>query len=173
MRIDRQSTLRLLHIRPLSGRNANFFKHSRGTARRFISCAIGMEPAEKRFVKRRTVWVSGNFSLLRNGPGRRAASKRLWGTFQDRLTSELRLARAADLHAANEVLRRFLPDYNRRLVVRRAKRKSWAPRSQRPRAHLLLRARTRDQQRQLRAVGRTPLSDPAPAQRISFAGAKA
>jgi hypothetical protein len=38
----------------------------------------------------------------------------LWGTFQDRLTSELRLVGAADLDGANAVLRRFLPDYNRR-----------------------------------------------------------
>jgi hypothetical protein len=32
----------------------------------------------------------------------------------DRLTSELRLAGATDLATATEVLRRFLPDYNRR-----------------------------------------------------------
>jgi hypothetical protein len=38
--------------------------------------------------------------------------ERLWGTFQDRFISELRLAGAADLHAANQVLCRFLPDYN-------------------------------------------------------------
>ena len=35
---------------------------------------------------------------------------------QDRLRSELRLGGAADLHAANGVLRRFVSDYNRRFA---------------------------------------------------------
>jgi transposase len=47
-------------------------------------------------------------------PQAKGRIERLWGVFQDRLRSELRLAGAADLLAANQVLRRFLPDYNRR-----------------------------------------------------------
>jgi transposase len=47
-------------------------------------------------------------------PQAKGRIERLWGVFQDRLRSELRLAGAADLVAANHVLRRFLPDYNRR-----------------------------------------------------------
>ena len=49
--------------------------------------------------------------------------ERLWGTFQDRLTSELRLAGAHDLGTSNQVLRHFLPDHNRRFVAPRARRK--------------------------------------------------
>lgn len=40
--------------------------------------------------------------------------ERLWRTFQDRLSSELRLAGASCLAQANAVLDSFLPDYNRR-----------------------------------------------------------
>lgn len=47
-------------------------------------------------------------------PQAKGRIERLWGIFQDRLRSELRLAGAADLDSANQVLRRFLPDYNRR-----------------------------------------------------------
>ncbi|HXQ26512.1 MAG TPA: hypothetical protein VN822_08920, partial [Candidatus Acidoferrales bacterium] len=48
--------------------------------------------------------------------------------FQDRLSSELRLAGAADLEAANEVLRRFLPDHNRRFGrAPRESEKAWRP----------------------------------------------
>ncbi|MGH2467344.1 MAG: ISNCY family transposase [Candidatus Limnocylindrales bacterium] len=43
--------------------------------------------------------------------------ERLWGTFQDRLVSELRRAGAADRVAANAVLRVFLPPFNRRFAV--------------------------------------------------------
>jgi len=52
--------------------------------------------------------------LAAQSPQAKGRIERLWGTFQDRLTSELRLARAHDLHSSNQVLRRFLPDHNRR-----------------------------------------------------------
>lgn len=42
--------------------------------------------------------------------------ERLWRTFQDRLVSELRLAKAATLDHANDVLSRFLPEYSRRFA---------------------------------------------------------
>jgi transposase len=51
-------------------------------------------------------------------PQAKGRIERLWGTFQDRLTSELRLAGAATCEQANQVLRRFLPRHNRRFVVR-------------------------------------------------------
>ena len=47
-------------------------------------------------------------------PQAKGRIERTWGVFQDRLTSELRLARALDLATANHVLHRFLPGYNRR-----------------------------------------------------------
>jgi hypothetical protein len=43
--------------------------------------------------------------------------ERAWGTFQDRLVSELRRAGAADLPAANVVLRAFVPRFNTRFGV--------------------------------------------------------
>ena len=43
--------------------------------------------------------------------------ERLWGTFQDRLVSELRRAGASDRSSANAVLRAFLPRFNRRFGV--------------------------------------------------------
>lgn len=54
--------------------------------------------------------------------------ERLWGVFQDRLRSELRLAAATDLESANAVLRRFLPDFNRRFGRAPAhSEKAWRP----------------------------------------------
>jgi len=43
--------------------------------------------------------------------------ERAWGTFQDRLVVELRLAGAVDLLTANRVLARFVPRFNRRFAV--------------------------------------------------------
>ncbi len=50
-------------------------------------------------------------------PQAKGRVERLWGTFQDRLASELRLAGAHNCEQANQVLRRFLPRHNRRFVV--------------------------------------------------------
>ncbi len=50
-------------------------------------------------------------------PQAKGRVERLWGTFQDRLASELRLAGAVNCEQANQVLRRFLPRHNRRFVV--------------------------------------------------------
>jgi transposase len=50
-------------------------------------------------------------------PQAKGRIERLWGTFQDRLVSELRLAGATNLAAANAVLQHFLPAYNRRFAV--------------------------------------------------------
>jgi hypothetical protein len=43
--------------------------------------------------------------------------ERAWGTFQDRLVVELRLAGADDIAAAERVLARFVPRFNRRFAV--------------------------------------------------------
>jgi hypothetical protein len=53
-------------------------------------------------------------------PQAKGRIERLWGTFQDRLVSELRLVGATNLAEANAVLSRFLPDYNRRFAVQAA-----------------------------------------------------
>jgi hypothetical protein len=47
-------------------------------------------------------------------PQAKGRIERLWGTFQDRLVSELRLAGAKTKEQAQAVLERFLPDYNRK-----------------------------------------------------------
>ena len=56
-------------------------------------------------------------SISANSPQAKGRIERLWGTFQDRLTSELRLAGARTLEEANQVLARFLVEYNRKFAV--------------------------------------------------------
>jgi hypothetical protein len=55
--------------------------------------------------------------ILARSPQAKGRVERLWGTFQDRLGSELRLAGAADRHQAQAVLQRFLARFNRRFAV--------------------------------------------------------
>ena len=50
-------------------------------------------------------------------PQAKGRIERMWRTFQDRLKSELRLAGAVTLEEANQVLDRFVEDYNRRFAV--------------------------------------------------------
>lgn len=56
-------------------------------------------------------------SIAAHSPQAKGRIERLWGTFQDRLVSELRLAQASTLEEANTVLGDFLPDYNRRFAI--------------------------------------------------------
>ena len=56
-------------------------------------------------------------SIPSNSPQGRGRIERLWGTFQDRLVSELRLAGARDIPQANRVLVEYLPRHNRRFMV--------------------------------------------------------
>ena len=66
--------------------------------------------------------------IAAQSPQAKGRIQRLWGTFQDRLTSELRLAGAHDLDSANQVLRRFLPDHNRRFGrTPRDAQQAWRP----------------------------------------------
>jgi len=56
-------------------------------------------------------------SISANSPQAKGRVERLWGTFQDRLVSELRLAGACNADQANQALKVFLPNYNRRFKV--------------------------------------------------------
>ena len=56
-------------------------------------------------------------SIRSRSPQARGRVERLWGTFQDRLVSELRLAGASTISEANEVLKRYLPVHNRKFTV--------------------------------------------------------
>jgi transposase len=60
----------------------------------------------------------GITSISANSPQAKGRVERLWGTFQDRLTSELRLAGANNLEEANVVLGEFLPRFNRKFAVK-------------------------------------------------------
>jgi len=55
--------------------------------------------------------------ILARSPQAKGRVERLWGTFQDRLTSELRLAGATTPAQADQILARFLPRHNRRFSV--------------------------------------------------------
>lgn len=50
-------------------------------------------------------------------PQAKGRVERLWGTLQDRLVSELRLAEASTAEQANGVLERCRPDHNRRFAI--------------------------------------------------------
>jgi transposase len=54
------------------------------------------------------------FALSPQAKGR---VERLWGTLQDRLVSELRLARATTVEQANAVLQALRPEFNRRFAI--------------------------------------------------------
>ena len=56
-------------------------------------------------------------SMRALSPQAKGRIERLWKTFQDRLRSELRLAGARTLPQANEVLQRFIREYNQRFSV--------------------------------------------------------
>ena len=61
-------------------------------------------------------------------PQAKGRVERLWGTLQDRLTSELRLAGARTCAEANAVLERYRPDHNRRFAVEpREATPAWRP----------------------------------------------
>jgi transposase len=66
--------------------------------------------------------------IAANSPQAKGRVERLWGVLQDRLTSELRLAKAADIDSANAVLRKFIADYNRRFARQpREAATAWRP----------------------------------------------
>lgn len=61
-------------------------------------------------------------------PQAKGRVERQWGTLQDRLTSELRLAGARTIEEANRVLERYRQEHNRRFAVAaRDARPAWRP----------------------------------------------
>lgn len=56
-------------------------------------------------------------SISANSPQAKGRIERLWKTFQDRLTSELRLAGVRTKDEANGVLSKFILEYNRKFAV--------------------------------------------------------
>lgn len=56
-------------------------------------------------------------SIHASSPQAKGRIERAWGTFQDRLGSELRRHRVSDREAANAVLADFVPRFNRRFAV--------------------------------------------------------
>ena len=59
----------------------------------------------------------GITSIRARSPQARGRIERLWGTFQDRLASELRLAAASNISQANGVLWKYLSAHNRKFAV--------------------------------------------------------
>jgi len=59
----------------------------------------------------------GITSITSRSPQAKGRIERLWGTFQDRLVSELRIAGASTLEQANQVLWDFLPRYSQRFAI--------------------------------------------------------
>lgn len=59
----------------------------------------------------------GVTSIRSHSPQARGRVERLWGTFQDRLVSELRLASASTIEEANHVLQAYLPKHNAKFAV--------------------------------------------------------
>src|SRR3984885_3284591 len=66
--------------------------------------------------------------IAARSPQAKGRVERLWGLLQDRLSSELRLAKADDIDSANAVLRKFIADYNRRFArPPREMQTAWRP----------------------------------------------
>jgi transposase len=111
--------------------------------------------------------------IAANSPQAKGRVERLWGVLQDRLTSELRLAKAADIDSANAVLRKFITDYNHRFARKpREMATAWraAPDSL-DRICCFLHERTVSNDNVVQWEGRR-FQIPQQARRFSFAGAK-
>jgi transposase len=111
--------------------------------------------------------------IAAHSPQAKGRIERLWGTFQDRLTSELRLAGAADPESAHAVLRRFLPDYNRRFArAPRTPETAWRPAPENlDRICCFMHQRCVSNDNVVQWEGRSFQIPPQP-KRFSFAGAK-
>ena len=111
--------------------------------------------------------------IAAQSPQAKGRIERLWGVLQDRLCSELRLAQACDLDAANAVLRRFVADYNRRFArTPRDAAKAWRPAPENlERICSFLHQRIVSNDNVVQWDGRRLQIHPQP-RRYSFAGAK-
>ena len=56
--------------------------------------------------------------IFARSPQAKGRVERAAGTFQDRLVTELRLAKASTIHQANEILERFTPRFNAKFAVK-------------------------------------------------------
>jgi transposase len=63
--------------------------------------------------------------ILAGSPQAKGRIERLWGTFQDRLVSELRLANAKTVEQAQAVLDRYLSEHNRRFSKPARAKPAW------------------------------------------------
>jgi transposase len=63
--------------------------------------------------------------ILAHSPQAKGRIERLWNTFQDRLVSELRLARAKTVEQATVVLDRYLPVHNRKFSMPATAEPAW------------------------------------------------
>ena len=63
--------------------------------------------------------------ILAGSPQAKGRIERLWGTFQDRLVSELRLAKAKTVEQAQAVLDRYLPEHNRKFSKPAQAKPAW------------------------------------------------
>ena len=111
--------------------------------------------------------------IAANSPQAKGRVERLWGVLQDRLTSELRLAKAADINSANTVLRKFIADYNRRFARQpREAATAWRPAPENlERICCFVHERTVSNDNVVQWEGRR-FQIPQQARRFSFAGAK-
>jgi hypothetical protein len=80
---------------------------------------VGEELAGQQFPTQvgRALEELGIQQIPAHSPQAKGRIERLWRTFQDRLTSELRLAQACTVEQANQVLAVFLPEFERRFAV--------------------------------------------------------
>src|SRR6266849_1604178 len=111
--------------------------------------------------------------IAANSPQAKGRVERLWGVLQDRLTSELRLAKAADIDSANALLRKFITDYNRRFSRQpRENSTAWRPAPEAlDRICCFVHERTVSNDNVVQWEGRR-FQIPQQARRFSFAGAK-
>ena len=63
--------------------------------------------------------------ILAHSPQAKGRIERLWNTFQDRLVSELRLAKAKTMEQARVVLERYLPEHNRKFSTPAKAEPAW------------------------------------------------
>lgn len=83
----------------------------------FAPTAAGSAAREESTQVARALAELGIASIPASSPQAKGRIERVWGTFQDRLVSELRRAGVRDLAGANAVLRAFLPRFNHRFAV--------------------------------------------------------
>ncbi len=71
----------------------------------------------------RALEVLGVETIYANSPEAKGRVERVWGTLQDRLVSEFRLAGVSTINEANEALLKYRPIYNRRFAKRATDRR--------------------------------------------------